>query len=205
MSERDWSLNSGERQVAPTLGGIREDHVARYEWALDRIARPAGQNRRGHVGKANVLDACCGIGYGAWHMAELGCDVLGFDGSAEAIAYGVEHYRHPRLRLMVSRWPSLGIDPAAEFDAVVAFEAVEHVGPRLVRDLWPFVMPGGLLLLSTPNAIEWPLSQPSGFHLRHWSMPELAAIIGEGCPDYTALLIVPQERERRFMLAEVQK
>ena len=46
-------LHSGERQVSDTLEGIRADHRARYEWAAGRLA-----------GK-KVVDAACGVGYGA--------------------------------------------------------------------------------------------------------------------------------------------
>jgi hypothetical protein len=58
-----FPMRDGERQVAPTLEGIRRDHVARYEWAARRL-------------KGRVLDACCGIGYGTQILAKAGCTPL---------------------------------------------------------------------------------------------------------------------------------
>ena len=61
-------LLSNERQVAPTLDGIRRDHVARYEWAARQLAP-----------ESVVLDAACGVGYGSRVMADAGMTVRGTD------------------------------------------------------------------------------------------------------------------------------
>ena len=63
-------MEQGERQVAPTLDGFREDHLARYHFAAQRLA-----------GK-KVVDAGCGVGYGSFILAEAGCNVLARTGTS---------------------------------------------------------------------------------------------------------------------------
>ena len=74
-------MNDGERQVAPTLDGIRRDHVARYEWAAKII--PAG---------SRVIDFACGVGYGTRVLCDAGHAAFGYDIDTEAHAYAVDHY-----------------------------------------------------------------------------------------------------------------
>ena len=66
-------MRPGERQVSPTVDGIRADHVNRYKWAIDKT-----------IGR--VTDAACGIGYGSVILAEAGIKVRAIDIDAEAIA-----------------------------------------------------------------------------------------------------------------------
>src|SRR5690349_16327492 len=117
-------MKPGERQVAPTIDGIRRDHVARYEFAA-RILRKASR----------VVDFACGVGYGAHALAAAGHTVNAYDVDEDAIAYAREHYPHKRLRVhaMDAR------DPAAlpPSEAAVCFETIEHLeDPRpLLRAL----------------------------------------------------------------------
>jgi len=52
--------NTGERQVSPTLDGIRKDHLARYKWAAKRLS-------------GCVYDIGCGIGYGSKILGDAEC------------------------------------------------------------------------------------------------------------------------------------
>jgi hypothetical protein len=55
-------MRPGERQVAPSIDGIRQDHVARYQWADSII--PAG---------ASVLDLAAVLAMGpiCWRGASV--------------------------------------------------------------------------------------------------------------------------------------
>ena len=54
------TMHDGERQVAPSLDGIRKDHVERYKLAAEIF------------GGLSVMDVGCGVGYGAKVLADAG-------------------------------------------------------------------------------------------------------------------------------------
>jgi len=158
-------LLSNERQVAPTVDGIRRDHVARYEWA----ARQLGSD-------AVVLDAACGVGYGSRVLADAGLTVRGMDRSVEAIAYANEHYNHvPGVKFDVGNL--YGIEPVPDaFDAVVCFEALEHIAKPEVA-LRSFREVAGRLLVSVPNEESFPYRGQYLHHIRHYRHQELTALL----------------------------
>lgn len=157
-----FPMRDGERQVAPTLEGIRRDHVARYEWAAKRL-------------KGRVVDIACGIGYGTQILARAGCHVLGVDVDAAAIAYGREHYRHGRARLKQADASQV----SGEFHAAVCFEAIEHLeDPRPM--LRAARAAAGYLIASVPNEAVLPWNNTT-FHVRHylrWQFERLLAECG---------------------------
>jgi 2-polyprenyl-3-methyl-5-hydroxy-6-metoxy-1,4-benzoquinol methylase len=163
-AQRLTALNSGERQVAPSLLGIRRDHVARYEWAAKRL--PAG---------SVVVDLACGVGYGTQLLAQHGHKVLGLDIDAEALDYAREHYAHPLAtyrRGEAEFPPNLG-----PLTAVVSFETVEHVAdPRPM--LLCFRESATLLLASVPNESVFPYTGQK-FHFRHYTKAQFEALLNE--------------------------
>lgn len=160
-------MREGERQVAPTLDGIRRDHVARYEWAARVIGEPQ-----------SVVDFACGIGYGTAVLADAGHMVLGFDIDAEAIAYGNAHYRRPTATLAVADADASDVALAdVKADYAVSFETIEHLeNPR------PFLK--GLrkhcrkLLASVPNEDEFPYIGYA-FHFRHYTKQQFEDLLNE--------------------------
>lgn len=156
-------LNSGERQVAPTIDGIRRDHVARYEWAAGRL------------GGLRVVDAACGIGYGTKLLADHGCRALGVDRDAETIAYAREHYHKGGTHFLCSDISDEASFPDA--DAAVCFEAIEHIeDPRpLLKSLH---QSAPLLLASVPNEEVFPWKNYA-FHYRHYTKAEFTALLRE--------------------------
>lgn len=153
------SLMSGERQVAPTLRGIRGDHVARYRFASARLNDLA------------VLDAGCGVGYGARVLTEKGFAVYAWDLDAEAIAYAREHYDDPRIRWSVS---DICAERCGQVGAAVAFEVLEHLErPGLALIRFP-----DKLIVSVPNAAIVPKT-PDTFphHVRHYTVEQLELLL----------------------------
>jgi SAM-dependent methyltransferase len=159
------SLNSGERQVAPTVDGIRADHVERYRWAAAKLPRGS-----------YVVDVGCGIGYGAWILAEAGHRVLAVDVDSETIAYARQHYGHENIEfvqahaelmadMLVTRGP----------DTAVCFEMIEHVADPLpmLRDLRLFV---STLLASVPNEEVFPWRNYE-FHHRHYTKDDFHRLL----------------------------
>ncbi len=158
------------RQVSPTLAGIRRDHRERYRFAAGFI--PDG---------GWVLDIACGIGYGSWMMAQLARPalVVGVDICAQTIAYGLQHYPHPRVVLM--RADALALDLGGQrFDAVVSFETLEHIAQdRLFLErLKAALAPGGTLIVSTPNQEVLPFDASYyAHHLRHYRSAEFCDLL----------------------------
>jgi len=153
MPDNRAALNSGERQVSPTLKGIRADHTARYFWAGDII--PNG---------SRVIDLACGIGYGTYIMAEAGHQVTGGDISAESIAYAGRHYAHPRAEFRTMDAEKVGKLP--EYDVAVTFETIEHVEDP--RPLLKALLCAPKLLASVPNEKYFPFAGHK-FHFRHYT------------------------------------
>jgi 2-polyprenyl-3-methyl-5-hydroxy-6-metoxy-1,4-benzoquinol methylase len=154
------TLLSGERQVAPTVAGIRGDHVARYRFAAARWGEGAA-----------VLDAGCGIGYGARLLAEAGAAVYAWDVDAEAIAYARAHYEHRAIRWSVADLCEVTCRQATH---AIAFEILEHLarpGAALVRfpDQLIASMPNGAIVPKMPGRYV--------HHVRHYTPEELACLL----------------------------
>lgn len=161
----DLSLKSGERQTAPVYREIRADHRFRYEWADSLI----GPDTFG-------VDCFCGNGYGTWLLAQSR-DVIGYDGSAQAIDFAARHYATQRAEYRCAYWP---FDlPAAAFDFVVSLESIEHVrdGEGMFAALAASLKPGGVIVYSTPNEDRLPHGEMRNeFHHRHYSWAQAAGL-----------------------------
>jgi hypothetical protein len=163
-------MNEGERQVAPTLDGIRRDHVARYEFAA-RIL-PKG---------SRIIDFACGVGYGTRILEDAGHQPRGFDCDSEALAYGREHYTHhnsPQGLFCFGDGDTTG--ELGEYDAAVCFETVEHIeDPRPLLKALRVSAP--LLIASVPNEDVIPFQNAAGdtapFHFRHYTKHEFKALL----------------------------
>lgn len=155
-------LLSGERQVAETLDGIRADHRARYEWAASRMA-----------GK-RVVDAACGVGYGAAILAKAECRVRAFDRSSDAIGFAKQHYNHdPRIDYGTGALEDVQFPK--DYDAVVCFEALEHTAhPDRVLQNFRGMAP--TLLVSVPNETVFPY-RGQLHHFRHYSAGQLETLL----------------------------
>lgn len=163
----DFSLNSGERQTATQYLSIRADHRFRYEWA-DAIIPAGGRG----------LDLFCGVGYGAQLLGRTR-DVIGIDGSGEAIALARRCYDGPRQLFLAAEWPFE--IASASWDFIVSLESIEHVpdGEAMFAAMARGLKPGGWLVYSTPNETLLPLAafgNGQHFHHRHWTHAQTLAL-----------------------------
>lgn len=162
-------MRQDERQVAPTLDGIRRDHVARYEWAAKAL--PAG---------SRVVDFACGVGYGCRILMDAGHTAFGFDNDEEALSYGRDHYcdsaGRPELRLANGNTPG----ELGEFDAAVCFETIEHIEDP-VPLLKALRVSAPTLIASVPNEAVVPYRPAEGittaYHFRHYTKNEFKALL----------------------------
>ncbi|MEO1700362.1 MAG: methyltransferase domain-containing protein [Planctomycetota bacterium] len=177
-AERE-AYGSGERQTAYEFESIRADHRARYDFAAACLTPELARARRGD-GPLLGLDAFCGNGYGAAHMASAPhVAVQGIDASEDAIAVAQQHFGSDRAAFTALRFPCNL--PESRFDFVTCFESIEHVedDEGLLDTLARSLAPGGLLFLSAPNEATLPISENASFfrfHERHYREEDLVAL-----------------------------
>jgi SAM-dependent methyltransferase len=115
---------------APFDRALHDARVAAYapgEFVGQESFMTAGEIRglavRAAIGPGvAVLDVCCGIaGPGRFLTRELGCDYLGVDASASAVAIARERAGGLPCRFAVARVPPL---PTGSFDAVLLLETM---------------------------------------------------------------------------------
>lgn len=117
-----------------------------------------------------VLDLACGVGYGSYILRAHGAaEVLGVDLEAEAIRYAREHYRLPRLEFAQDDALSCRCHDRI-FDVMTSFETIEHLSQphEFLRNAAKLLVPGGRLLLSAPNTLQYQRGTPpveNPFHL----------------------------------------
>lgn len=105
---------------------------------IRRLAKQAGVGRG-----VSVLDLCCGVaGPGRFLMREVGCDYVGVDSSAGAVAVARERTRGLPCRFEVAEIPPL---PPGTFDAVLLLETMLVFSDkrRLVQEISGVLREGG--------------------------------------------------------------
>jgi SAM-dependent methyltransferase len=128
------------------LQRAREAAYAPGEYVGQESFMSAGEiralaERAGVAPGVAMLDLCCGVaGPGSYLVRELGCDYLGVDFSASAVA--IARARARDLRFEVGRVPPLPpgtVDVVLLLEAMLAFEEKE----ALVRGIAGALAPGG--------------------------------------------------------------
>ncbi|WP_162657644.1 class I SAM-dependent methyltransferase [Tuwongella immobilis] len=107
-----------------------------------------------HHGKGRLLDFGCGGGSFLERMAEQGWEVTGLDTSMSV----VERIRSQlKLSAVSGTLPHPELKPET-FDVVTMWHSLEHVHDPLavLREAYRLLVPGGRLLVATPNIESWP-------------------------------------------------
>ncbi len=162
---------TGERFVPGVPGEIELEHVHRYALAQALVA-----GRR-------VLDCACGEGYGSALLAKTAASVAGVDIDGPTLAHARATYA--ALQNVAFHQASAAALPFADasFDAIASFETIEHLPaelqPRMLAEFARVLAPGGLLILSAPNRVEY--SEKRGyaneFHLHEHDRADLDALM----------------------------
>jgi ubiquinone/menaquinone biosynthesis C-methylase UbiE len=168
---------TGERFIPGTKGEIWIEHWHRYHFASRWVE-----------GKS-VVDVACGEGYGSAFLAQRAASVTGVDISAQAIAHAKSAYASIRnLEFACASCTALPLE-AASIDVAVSFETLEHIAEQsqFLDELLRVLKPGGVLLLSCPNKLEYTdkRSFVNEFHVKELYRDELAALISSRWPHAT--------------------
>jgi SAM-dependent methyltransferase len=117
------------------------EHLHRYAYAAALVK-----------GK-RVLDLACGEGYGSKMLAETASSVIGVDIDKTIIDHAAEKYGSPALQFVRGSMTTVPIPEDHSFDAIVCFEAVEHIEAHdaLLCEVKRLLCPAGIFIASTPN------------------------------------------------------
>ena len=165
---------TGERAIpGQTDPDLMNEHWARYAFA------------EALVGSKRVLDAGCGVGYGAARLAEVAAEVVALDRARDPLTAGGKQYSHPRLRFVqgdCTRFPFAD----SSLDAVVAFEVIEHLDEwkALIEESRRVLVPAGQFIVSTPNRLYYGEARedPNPFHVHEFTHDEFREELGRCFP-----------------------
>lgn len=147
----DWWDPNGRSAMLHKLNPVRLKYVRDQidqHWQGDECSRTPLEGK-------SALDVGCGGGLLAEPLRRLGAKVTGIDASPEVIAVAHEHARAAGLEIDYRAGDVQELE--GQFDLVTAMEVIEHVAEpaAFVEALAKRLVPGGLLLMSTPNATRW--------------------------------------------------
>jgi SAM-dependent methyltransferase len=148
---------------APSLAELarrREEHSyfeleRRYRGTEEEIAERLSRYLPYLEGRGPVLDLGCGRGEALAILAARGVPAAGVDGSARMVALCRERGLAAEEGDLFER---LAAAPPASLGGVVSFHVIEHLPApsldRLVRLAHRALLPGGVLILETPNPLS---------------------------------------------------
>jgi SAM-dependent methyltransferase len=161
---------TGERVVpGQTDPDLLNEHLARYAFA-ERL-----------VGSKRVLDAGCGVPYGAALLARSAAQVFALDNSYEPLREGRAEYPGNVCYLQgdCAHLPLA----AGSLDVLVAFEVIEHLENwrGLLEEARRVLVPAGQFVVSTPNRLYYGETRetPNLFHVHEFDFEEFQAELSQ--------------------------
>jgi 2-polyprenyl-6-hydroxyphenyl methylase/3-demethylubiquinone-9 3-methyltransferase len=147
----DWWDPDGASAMLHKLNPVRLKYVRDridQHWQFDECSRIP-------LAGKSALDVGCGAGLLAEPLARLGAKVTAIDAAPEVIEVARKHAEAMGLEIdyRAAAVEAIG----GQFDLVTSLEVIEHVAePQAFLDsIAKRLAPGGLLILSTPNATGW--------------------------------------------------
>jgi 2-polyprenyl-6-hydroxyphenyl methylase/3-demethylubiquinone-9 3-methyltransferase len=146
-----WWDPKGPEAMLHKLNPVRLKYVRDridQHWRSDECSRTP-------LADKSALDVGCGAGLLAEPLARMGAKVTGIDAAAELIAAAGAHAE--MIGLAIDYRAGDLFDLEGQFDLITCMEVIEHVADpaAFVAVLSRRLAPGGLLIMSTPNATGW--------------------------------------------------
>ena len=150
QAERWWDPD-GPEAMLHKLNPVRLKYIRDWvdqHWQCDECGRTPLEGK-------TALDVGCGAGLLCEPLARLGAKVTGLDASIEIISVARDHAHASRLEIDYRVGDVQDLD--GQYDLVTSLEVIEHVADpaAFLKALAKRLAPGGLLILSTPNATGW--------------------------------------------------
>jgi 2-polyprenyl-6-hydroxyphenyl methylase/3-demethylubiquinone-9 3-methyltransferase len=147
----DWWDPNGASAMLHKLNPVRLKYVRDWidqHWQCDECSRTPLDGK-------TALDVGCGAGLLCEPLARLGAKVTGMDASPAVIAVAREHAAAMSLDIDYRAGDVQQLE--GQFDLITSLEVIEHVAEpaAFMKTLAKRLAPGGLLILSTPNATGW--------------------------------------------------
>src|SRR3982751_6205521 len=147
----DWWDPHGASAMLHKLNPIRlkylRDMIDQH-WQCDECSRTPLEGKP-------ALDVGCGPGLLAEPLARLGARVTAIDAAPEVIVVAREHAAAQGISIDYRSGDVQELE--GQFDLITSMEVIEHVAApaAFLKALAKRLAPGGLLVLSTPNATGW--------------------------------------------------
>jgi ubiquinone/menaquinone biosynthesis C-methylase UbiE len=133
-----------EWQAVSSLEDIPPAYLARYRIATKFIGP-----------EDKVLDAACGIGYGAFLIARDAKPrrITAVDHSLKAINHGKQYFAEKRISYLAKDVFELDSLPKGSFDVILSLETLTYLekDSEFLEILRTLLHPNGLLIISSPN------------------------------------------------------
>jgi 2-polyprenyl-3-methyl-5-hydroxy-6-metoxy-1,4-benzoquinol methylase len=148
------------------------NHLHRYRFVADAL---------GDLQDVRLLDAACGVGYGAQYLAErCRVPVVAVDRDAAALTIASNRFYHPSVTYCQDDCQTLAkCEPYAPFRAVISLETLEHIqdASAFLVKCRQMLSHDGVLLISTPNVRV--SNSVSSYHLKEYSATEFVGLLSE--------------------------
>jgi len=144
--------------------GDEKHHQPRARtWESQRLWHAKAPQPIAWHGDGRLLDVGCGTGQFMKKMHRRGWKVVGIDASSRAVQRVRDELGLPAY---VGMLPHLDLEPES-FDVITMWQSLPHVHEplALLHEARSLLVPGGKLILTTPNIDSWPFR----WFGRHWS------------------------------------
>lgn len=150
------------------------NHITRYQFAAEKLKESR---------YVNLLDAACGVGYGADHLSGIdGVKITAIDRSELALSTALKQFKKPNINFIIDDCHTLeNASASGPFDAIISFETLEHLPypEQFLKSSFNNLGPAGMLVVSTPNQL---VSSPGNalnweYHEKEYTAAELYSLL----------------------------
>ncbi|MEA2159343.1 MAG: hypothetical protein QOD66_1723 [Solirubrobacteraceae bacterium] len=127
-----------------------------------------------------VLDLASGEGFGAAILAASADSVVGVDLDERTVEHSRLNYSSDKISFAVADARNLSDFADGSFDAVVAFEMIEHVAEqdRVLDEIKRVLAPDGLVVISTPDREAYQEATPANpFHVQELDAEQFGELL----------------------------